>query len=262
MRQFIDLVEGPVEDREAHALATQLMHCVIKHFMGDSQGGWWRGSYMDIGHGRHIVRFEGKDLGWPTPYDTAVFGLEGTETIWDPSGFHTRFRSGKQLVCLKVNEDPVKEIAEAAKEIVHNQRVHNVLLHELIHMIDDVNHRREPDSKSSYPQNHDGPDYWNHALEFNAYFHNVSKRLNDFIARNRDSDSPTRTLRDAEVNKITPDFAETFKNAMGGLYAPQVKKFIASLRKHNYRRLMKRYYGLHQEAAAIIRRAQESQNNA
>lgn len=264
MRLSEILAEDVEADANRHALATDLQHKVIRHFMKTELADvFWHGRGMDAGNGRIIVLFEGRILGWPEPYQDAMFGIEGTKTSWDPSGYHTRFKSGKQLCVVKCTLNPVEDLAEAAHIIIHSMRVHEVMLHEFIHMIDDVEGRISHDGDEKYQASKGTADYWNHPVEFNAYFHQVGDRLLSFINFAKENPSPRAILGRAKAHGITADFWATWKRSLKDIGSQQVREFLTQLRQRNNQRALSRYYKLHQEALEYIKWAEAaSRENA
>lgn len=258
MRLHEILAEDAEADVDAHMLAIQLRGKIIRHFMDSEKAeDFWGGRAVRMTDGRKYVLFDTAIFGWPAPYDDSYFAIEGMKEPGTPSGAVTKLKqSGKSMVILRCVPDPAEDIEEAARMIVYKGSVHEVLLHEITHLIDMKSDRREPVDRDTYTSDTKNPKYWNHPLEFNAYFHNVSSRLINFINRAKHHRSPEAILSDARTNKITADFWETFAKSLKDVSLPQVRSFLDNLDPQRRRRLLARLYKLHREAVEYIRWAE------
>lgn len=260
--RWIDIIsEGPEEDFDTHKLATEMRSGIIRRFMDERWASiHWGGKIQKMSDGRRFVRFPPGVMGWPAPFENGVFALGENPLAYFPSGFFTKTTAGVPFLALTCVPDIEADFDEAIKSIIHNQRVHEVLLHELIHMIDHarghdvLNQKSDPNGEKNHKPDSNSPEYYNSPVEFNAYFTNIADKLLAFIARNRNHAEAGRTLRDAQANGITPEFSQTLAKLFKDKeHVPALKKFLTLLNDRNHRRLLSRLYKIHQEAAEILR---------
>lgn len=241
------LLEDAETDLSMHAIARDVVDRIVHHFRTADSYRWWGLKFSEIG-GTMYAWIEGKQMGLDGELSQAHF-LFGTGQIWNPTGAYSRFVSGRPMIRLSFAEsiETHDDVASMVNEIITNRKLHLILVHELIHFLDQA---RNPTMLTpGYTK--EGPGYYNSPHEYNAFFHMIADRLISFIQASRKHGASTAR---AENFGISLDFNETLANILRQ-YGIHERKFIDSLRVKTRRSLYKRVYKLHQEAVALLNKS-------
>lgn len=154
--------------------------------------------------------------------------------------------------CTRSDDNP----EDVKKVVCHNMTTHQVIKHELIHLLDH-DRRKKPKTKADDfqedPHSNMGA-YYNSPAEFNAYFHNMVDRLTGMIAGMRKE--PQHAKDYADLYDYKPDFITMLKDTLSTGGFEGLRGFLKLMNPERKQRAIKRIYALHQYAGQLLKAAE------
>lgn len=252
MRNYINLVEDVKSDVSGYKQAYEIKRKLITYLMNPTSENY----------GFKILRFPNKEI-FLTLRGFDI-GLEGDEAnLWfrfgevlnyTPSGNISKFKMSKEFVitiyCLDQIPDTIDHISQAVKTIIHNQVINVVILHELIHYLDNKRHEFIGKAKGNNEDdrsNTSDAEYYNRPHELNAYYNNLAEPLlHTLLVSETNIEAAKRLAKGLHIDK---DFLKTFKMLFSSGHAGNyiTKKFYDNLTPQLKKNIVRRLYLLHQE---------------
>lgn len=240
------LCEDAGSDFAQHQQATSMVAAACRFFSQDHADSGWNAQILDAGGARHLV-FQGHDLGWPDACSDAYLLLSpsdgrhhGNQGVMPDTGIPFVQIFGF---------DQTGDVAATVAEFVENEQARDTLLHEVIHLLD---HGRNPAMAKQRGATKDA--YYNSPHEFNAFFHQVAAPLIHFIqaaARYRGDRAKIQAL--AGRMHISTNFNRSLIGIITALDGNEsVREFLDHMDDDKNRRMIKRLYLLHSEAARFL----------
>jgi hypothetical protein len=251
MRTHIDLIEDVQSDVSAHAKANKARFAVMS-YVYDKQTYDFQVQYK----GRDYYAIAGDTVGLDRIVENhdmlIMIGLKDPRAV-GLSGMYIEFTKpieGKYRRAIAV-ECMSKMSIESMVQSVNSTAFMPVFEHEFIHFLDS---QRTNGKVYSLPyDSKDRNKYFNHDMEFNAFFHNVATDLLSLIRDVKDVPEANQAAfaRDlADLYGIEPDFKLTLR--MAGAKGRVEKEFMKWLRDDRRKRLVARLYKLHQEVVKLM----------
>jgi hypothetical protein len=253
--KYQEICESPQTDIDNEAKANEIFTALMQYLLKNREDDWnhygFKATRFSSGDVNLTIR--GSDVGLTGEHADLWFLFTDqyfSEKGRAREGFFSKLKgSGHPVISLHIPAS-LKEITDetlhqASKYVIFSNKAHRILRHEIVHYLDSFrNHTmltKEKDENNTSK-------YYNSPEERNAYWHNIAEPYFTFMrgVKSR-SITPEKAEEYASKLKIYKGFKKTLYGLLDNANSTELA-WIHGLTKRNYQDLIKRLYGIHQEA--------------
>jgi hypothetical protein len=195
--------------------------------------------------GKEFLMVRGSTIGL-TGEDGRIMFLFGREGFGNRGFFSRSLLSGDPMIA--VNQFRFKtldDVTQVASDVIHKSKIHDTLIHELVHYFDSKRNKTMLSKKEPVRDNEDSvQSYFNSPEEYNAWFTIFAQPLLRFLTDVKDITEKEDRKELASWYGITDDFTSTLKNLQKRSNSKNIDLFLKSLNERNKKALTKRTYML------------------